>query len=38
MKGGLGQLMRQAQQMQADMQKAQEELAGLEVTGSAGGG
>jgi DNA-binding YbaB/EbfC family protein len=38
MKGGLGQLMRQAQQMQADMQKAQEELASLEVTGSAGGG
>lgn len=38
MKGGLGQLMRQAQQMQADMQKAQEELAGVEVTGSAGGG
>jgi DNA-binding YbaB/EbfC family protein len=38
MKGGLGQLMRQAQQMQADMQKAQEELAGLEVTGAAGGG
>lgn len=38
MKGGLGQLMRQAQQMQADMQKAQEELAALEVTGAAGGG
>ncbi len=38
MKGGLGQLMRQAQQMQADMQKAQEELANLEVTGTAGGG
>ena len=38
MKGGLGQLMRQAQQMQADMQKAQQELASLEVTGSAGGG
>ena len=38
MKGGLGQLMRQAQQMQADMQKAQAELASLEVTGSAGGG
>ena len=38
MKGGLGQLMRQAQQMQADMQKAQEELGDLEVTGSAGGG
>ncbi len=27
MKGGLGNLMKQAQQMQADMQKAQEELA-----------
>lgn len=38
MKGGLGQLMRQAQQMQADMKKAQEELASVEVTGSAGGG
>ncbi|UCC15479.1 MAG: YbaB/EbfC family nucleoid-associated protein [Gammaproteobacteria bacterium] len=38
MKGGLGQLMRQAQQMQAEMQKAQEELGDLEVTGSAGGG
>ena len=38
MKGGLGQLMRQAQQMQADMQKAQEELANLEVTGTSGGG
>ena len=38
MKGQLGQLMRQAQQMQANMQKAQEELAGLEVTGESGGG
>ena len=38
MKGGFGQLMRQAQQMQADMQKAQEELGDLEVTGAAGGG
>ena len=38
MKGGIGQLMRQAQQMQADMQKAQEELGDLEVTGVAGGG
>lgn len=38
MKGQLGNLMRQAQQMQADLQKAQEELAGLEVTGEAGGG
>ncbi len=38
MKGGIGNLMRQAQQMQADMQKAQAELATLEVTGEAGGG
>lgn len=38
MKGGLGNLMKQAQKMQADMQKAQEELASLEVEGSAGGG
>ncbi|MCH8502890.1 MAG: YbaB/EbfC family nucleoid-associated protein [Ectothiorhodospiraceae bacterium] len=38
MKGGLGNLMKQAQKMQADMQKAQEEIARLEVTGQAGGG
>ena len=38
MKGGLGNLMKQAQQMQADMQKAQQEIAGLEVTGESGGG
>ena len=38
MKGGLGKLMRQAQQMQADMQKAQEQLAELEVQGQSGGG
>jgi len=38
MKGGLGNLMKQAQKMQADMQKAQEELANLEVSGQAGGG
>jgi|SRR5690554_224969 len=38
MKGGLGNLMKQAQQMQANMQKAQEELAQVEVTGQAGGG
>jgi len=37
-KGGIGNLMKQAQQMQANMQKAQEELAALEVTGKAGGG
>jgi hypothetical protein len=35
---GLGQLMRQAQEMQANMQKAQEQLAATEVTGDAGGG
>lgn len=38
MKGGLGNLMKQAQKMQADMQKAQEELANMEVTGQSGGG
>ena len=38
MKGAMGQLMRQAQKMQADMQKAQAELANLEVTGQSGGG
>lgn len=37
MKGGLGKLMKQAQQMQEDMQKAQAELAELEITGVAGG-
>jgi DNA-binding YbaB/EbfC family protein len=35
---GLSQLMRQAQEMQASMQKAQERLASLEVEGAAGGG
>ena len=38
MKGGLGNLMKQAQAMQATMQKAQEEIAAMEVTGEAGGG
>ncbi len=38
MKSGLGNLMKQAQEMQANLQKAQEELAKLEVTGEAGGG
>ena len=38
MKGGIGNLMKQAQEMQASMQKAQEELASLEVTGESGGG
>ena len=35
---GLSQLMRQAQEMQAKMQKAQDELASTEVEGAAGGG
>ncbi|HHJ17939.1 MAG TPA: YbaB/EbfC family nucleoid-associated protein [Gammaproteobacteria bacterium] len=38
MKGGLGNLMKQAQKMQEDMQKAQEEIGNLEVTGESGGG
>jgi len=38
MKGGLGNLMKQAQRMQETMQKAQQELAEMEVTGQAGGG
>ncbi len=38
MKGGLGNLMKQAQQMQENMQRAQEEIARMEVVGQAGGG
>jgi DNA-binding YbaB/EbfC family protein len=38
MKGGLGGLMKQAQQMQANMKKAQDELATIEVEGQAGSG
>ncbi len=38
MKGGLGNLMKQAQQMQENLQKAQAEIANLEVTGQSGGG
>ena len=38
MKGGIGQLMKQAQQMQANMQKAQEEMASMTVTGESGAG
>jgi hypothetical protein len=38
MKGGLGNLMKQAQQMQDTMRKVQEELARTEVEGQAGGG
>ena len=35
---GLGQLMKQAQEMQASMEKAQAELASLEVVGESGAG
>lgn len=38
MKGGIGQLMKQAQQMQADMKKAQEEMGSLTVKGESGAG
>lgn len=38
MKGGLGNLMKQAQKLQQDMQRAQEEIANMEITGEAGGG
>jgi len=38
MKGSLGNLMKQAQEMQANMQKLQEELSNMEVTGEAGAG
>ncbi|MCK4632847.1 MAG: YbaB/EbfC family nucleoid-associated protein [candidate division Zixibacteria bacterium] len=37
-KGGLGNMMKQVQQMQAKMQQMQDELAKLEVEGTAGGG
>jgi DNA-binding YbaB/EbfC family protein len=38
MKGGLGALMKQAQQMQENMRKAQEELARTEIEGQSGAG
>jgi len=38
MKNPLGNIMKQAQQMQTQMQEAQEELGNLEVQGEAGGG
>lgn len=37
-KGGLGNLMKQAQQMQENMQKMQEQLGSIEVEGQAGAG
>ncbi|MCP4697550.1 MAG: YbaB/EbfC family nucleoid-associated protein [Gammaproteobacteria bacterium] len=38
MKGGLSNLMKQAQEMQANFHQAQEELENTEITGEAGGG
>ena len=38
MKGGIGQLMKQAQEMQASMKKAQGEMASVSVTGESGAG
>mgnify|MGYP001826398181 CR=1 FL=1 len=38
MKGGMGNMMKQAQMMQANLQKAQAELANIEVEGIASNG
>ena len=38
MKGALGDMMKKAQEMQENLQRAQRELANKEVTGEAGGG
>lgn len=38
MRGPIGNLMQQAQRMQENLKKAQEELGQVEVTGQAGGG
>lgn len=38
MRGPMAQLMQQAQRMQDNLKRAQEELANLEVTGQSGGG
>ncbi|HXZ53725.1 MAG TPA: YbaB/EbfC family nucleoid-associated protein [Burkholderiales bacterium] len=38
MRGNIGQLMKQAQMMQQNMQRMQEELANLEVEGQSGAG
>ena len=38
MKGGLGNLMKQAQLMQENMKKLQEQLAAMEIEGQAGSG
>jgi DNA-binding YbaB/EbfC family protein len=38
MRGNIAQMMQQAQRMQDNLKRAQEELAQLEITGTAGGG
>lgn len=38
MKGGIGNIMKQAQAVQENMAKAQDEIAKMEVIGNAGGG
>jgi nucleoid-associated protein EbfC len=38
MKGGIGNIMKQAQQLQESMQRAQAEIANLEILGESGGG
>lgn len=38
MRGNIGNMMKQAQAMQANMQKVQAEIAALEVVGESGGG
>lgn len=38
MKGAIGNLMKQAQKMQEELQKTQERLAAEEITGESGGG
>ncbi len=38
MKNALGNMMQQAQKMQEDVKKAQEELAAMQTTGESGGG
>ena len=38
MKGGIGKIMKQAQEMQANIEKVKKEVAGSEVTGQSGAG
>ena len=38
MKGGIGNIMKQAQEMQANIEKVKKEVAGSEVTGQSGAG